>query len=100
MQDVTLASGLEVSSEQPFPLEPTVTVISKPLEDPSSSCISTSSQSEKRAGVQRTIPEYLPAEERKDERSHRLVNVGGEEVTISMDLVKPYKKIIQHAGKV
>ena len=46
----------------------------------------------------RPIPEYTSAEELKERRSHRYVSVGGEETIINMDMVKPYKKLIQHAG--
>ena len=44
------------------------------------------------------IPEYTSEEEFKERRSHRYVHVGGEEITINLDMVGPYKKIIQHAG--
>ena len=44
------------------------------------------------------IPEYSFKQEAEDLRKHRLVQVGGEEKNIDMDIVQPYRKIIQHAG--
>ena len=44
------------------------------------------------------IPEYSREEESKDRRAYLFVSVGGEETIISMGMVEPYKKIIQHAG--
>jgi hypothetical protein len=45
------------------------------------------------------IPEYTSAEECKDKRARRYVSIGGVEVSVSMDMVQPYRKIIQHAGQ-
>lgn len=50
--------------------------------------------------VTEPIPEYSSAEEFKERRIHRYVSIAGEEKVINMDLVEPYKKIIQHAGTV
>ena len=44
------------------------------------------------------IPEYSYKQESDDLRKHRLVKVGEEQMNIDMDLVQPYRKIIQHAG--
>ncbi len=44
------------------------------------------------------IPEYTAEEECKD-RTYRYVNVGGDETVISMAMIEPYKKLVQHAGK-
>lgn len=44
------------------------------------------------------IPEYSYKQESDDLRKHRLVQVGEEQMNINMDLVQPYRKIIQHAG--
>ena len=44
------------------------------------------------------IPEYSHKQESDDLRRHRLVHIGEEEMNIDMDLVQPYRKIIQHAG--
>ena len=44
------------------------------------------------------IPEYLAEDERRQSRTYRHVCVGGEEMTISMAVVQPYRAIIQHAG--
>lgn len=48
--------------------------------------------------VASNIPEYSFEEEAEDLRKHRLVQIGGEEKNIDMDIVQPYRKIIQHAG--
>ncbi len=45
------------------------------------------------------IPEYSVEEEKKDSRTYRLIQVGGEEVTVNLALIEPYKKIVQHAGQ-
>lgn len=45
-----------------------------------------------------TIPEYTAEEESKD-RTYRFVSVGGDETIISMAMVEPYKKMVQHAGE-
>lgn len=45
------------------------------------------------------IPEYSFKQEAEDLRKHRLVQIGGEEKNIDMDIVQPYRKIIQHTGK-
>ena len=44
------------------------------------------------------IPEYSFKQEAEDLRKHRLVRIGEEEKNIDMDVVQPYRKIIQHAG--
>ncbi len=44
------------------------------------------------------IPEYSVEEETKESRTYRLIQLGGEEVTINLSLIQPYKKIVQHAG--
>ena len=91
------------ATDQHFPLEPDVTIInnkdpepepakSEPVESPAKSA------PVEVASKPRPIPEYTSAEELKERRSHRYVSVGGEETIISMDMVKPYKKLIQHAG--
>lgn len=97
MQPTALAV---TTTEQHFPLEPDVTVInnedpspeSKPVESPAKSL------PVEVASKPRPIPEYTSEEELKERRSHRYVSVGGEETIINMDMVKPYKKLIQHAG--
>ena len=45
-----------------------------------------------------SIPEYSFEQEAEDLRKHRLVQIGGEEKNIDMDIVQPYRNIIQHAG--
>lgn len=45
------------------------------------------------------IPEYSFEQEAEELRKHRLVRIGEEEKNIDMDIVQPYRKIIQHAGK-
>ena len=52
----------------------------------------------KKVGVSERIPEYTAEQECKD-RNYRRVEVGGEETTISMAMVEPYRKLVQHAGE-
>lgn len=96
--DLTLlqqAAVIGATSEQQFPLEPDITIITKEEESPPEAA---KSKQVKTAAKARAIPEYTSAEEFKERRSHRYVSVGGEETIVSMDMVGPYKKIIQHAG--
>lgn len=87
---------IETASEPQFPLEPDITVITK--EEEVSPPEPVRSKQVKTAAKPKAIPEYTSEEEFKERRSHRYVSVGGEETVISMDMVGPYKKIIQHAG--
>ncbi len=92
-----------MKEEQAFPLEPTVTILSskKSVEDHSSPTgevptgLVPKGRKQANPGA---IPEYSSTEECKERRSHRYVSVDGDETTISMDMVNPYRKIIQHAG--
>ena len=74
------------ADERSAPLEPTVTVV-------------TPSQ-EKSQEDTPPIPEYTLREEVEQSRAYRFVSVGGEETTVNMTIVQPYRKILQHAGKI
>ncbi len=93
----TSPAVLGVAKDQQFPLEPNITILSSPPaeEDSSPHKKNTSSKS---SAKPKPIPEYSSAEEFKERRSHQIVSVGGEENVISLNMVEPYKKIIQHAG--
>lgn len=82
-------------SEQPLPLEPNITILSAPSDEKSHS---TTHPAPAGIAKPRAIPEYTSAEEFKERRSHKYVSVGGQETIVSMDMVAPYRKIIQHAG--
>ena len=45
------------------------------------------------------IKEYSAEEEQNDIRRYRTVTVGDVSVQIDMQIVEPYKKIIQHMGR-
>lgn len=80
--------------EHSTPLEPTVVVLTKPGTDDPSGAVHVSYKTE----VAPSIPEYSFKQEAEDLRKHRLVRIGEEEKNIDMDIVQPYRKIIQHAG--
>ena len=84
------------SQEHPVPLEPAITV----LESKPESVHMGYKGAESSKGEVGKIPEYSVEQESEDMRKHRYINVGGEEMTIDMDLIQPYRKIIQHAGEV
>ena len=91
-----------MASAQPYPLEPTITVLTNPSDgnaSPPCTTLSSAHVVQKGRTDVNVIPEYSSTEECKDRRSHLLVSVGGEETTISMELVEPYKKVVQHAGQ-
>jgi len=97
-----------------FPLEPNVHVISRTEENSTIDSGGGGATSEGASGTtevtgtgkgrgrkvraSESIPEYTAEEECKD-RNYRRVEVGGEETTISMAMVEPYKKLVQHAGE-
>ena len=85
------ASSTTPASEQ-YLLEPNVTILSAP-EEPAKPEVPTPSKTEATP-----IPEYTSAEEYRDRRLHRSVSVGEEDISVRMDLVEPYRKIVQHAG--
>ena len=91
-------SGAAVASDEPFPLEPDITVLSNPTGEDLSPPEAVKPDTIRTAAKPRSIPEYTSAEEFKERRSHRYVSVGGEETLVSMDMVGPYRKTIQHAG--
>ena len=45
------------------------------------------------------IKEYSAEEEQSDTRRYRTVTVGDVSVQIDMQVVEPYRKVIQHMGK-
>ncbi len=83
-----------LDAEHSAPLEPTVVVLTKPGSDDPSGAVHVSYKTE----VAPDIPEYSFKEEAEDLRKHKLVRIGEEEKNIDMDIVQPYRKIIQHAG--
>lgn len=85
LQDLSPAAVLSVSSERPPPLEPVVTV-------------ATGAAAYREGVPVQPIPEYTFKEESRETRTWRHVHVGGEDTTINMSLIQPYRKIIQHAG--
>ena len=80
--------------EHSAPLEPTVVVLTKPGSDDPTGTVHVSYKTE----VAPDIPEYSFKQEAEDLRKHRLVRIGEEEKNIDMDIIQPYRKIIQHAG--
>ena len=74
------------ADERSVPLEPTVTVVT-PSHEKSQEDIP-------------PIPEYTLREEVEQSRTYRFVSVGGEETNVNMAIVQPYRKILQHAGKI
>lgn len=69
-------------------------VLTKPGSDDPTGAVHVSYKTE----VAPDIPEYSFKQEAEDLRKHRLVRIGEEEKNIDMDVVQPYRKIIQHAG--
>ena len=90
-------SAAVLDHESSVPIEPTVTVLTKSGskgESKPTGAVHVSYKSEDTPN----IPEYSFEQEVKDLRKHRLVRIGEEEKNIDMDIVQPYRKIIQHAG--
>ena len=83
-----------LDAEHSTPLEPTVVVLTKPGTDNPTGAVHVSYKTE----VAPNIPEYSFKQEAEDLRKHRLVRIGEEEKNIDMDVVQPYRKIVQHAG--
>ena len=79
---------MDISSEPPVPLEPRVTIVTPPK-----------GGAEGQTNDVPPIPEYPLEEELRQNRMYRLVQVGGEEVTVNLSLIEPYRKIVQHAGE-
>ncbi|XP_070546070.1 BCL2/adenovirus E1B 19 kDa protein-interacting protein 2-like [Ptychodera flava] len=44
------------------------------------------------------IPEYTAAEETKDNRHWRVVEIGGKNYNLDMKVIHPYKKVLSHGG--
>ena len=101
-------------SGDPYPLEPRIDIVSKTAVSMATVGEATAtggakgegddSPPSKDKGASKSrgrdiIPEYTAAEESKD-RTYRFVSVGGDETIISMAMVEPYKKLVQHAGEV
>lgn len=83
--------------EHSAPLEPTVVVLTKPGSEGGGTPTGAVHVSYK-TEVAPNIPEYSFKQEAEDLRKHRLVRIGEEEKNIDMDIVQPYRKIVQHAG--
>lgn len=90
-------SAAVLDHEHSAPLEPTVTVLTKSEKEGESKLSGTVHVSYKTEEAP-VIPEYSFKQEADDLRKHRLVQVGEEEKNVDMDIVQPYRKIIQHAG--
>ncbi len=89
LQHSSSAAVLGVASEQPYPLEPSITILPSPAEEAPPVVPSETAP----------IPEYTSAQEHEERRAHRSIIIGAEEISVSMDMVEPYKKIVQHTGE-
>ena len=90
-------SAAVLDLELSAPIEPTVTVLTKSGNEKESNP-SGAVHVKYKTEMAPNIPEYSFKQEAEDLRKHRLVQIGEEEKNIDMDVVQPYRKIVQHAG--